>query len=175
MKEIKTIGEQVLKEIAKEVPIEKIQEKLDLINEMIEIMRCSKGVGIAAPQIGVLEQIVIIEIQENERYPNIEKMPLTIMINPKLNIIDEEKVDGYEGCLSVPGVRGVVPRYKWIQVEYLDEKGQQHTMMLDGFPAKVAQHEVDHLNGIVFLERVEDKRSFITNENYFKYILSNSH
>ncbi|MDD2212242.1 MAG: peptide deformylase [Clostridia bacterium] len=175
MIELKTIGDEVLKKIAQEVPRHEIQQKDTLINEMISIMRENVGVGIAAPQIGVSERIVVIEIEENKRYPNVEKMPLTVMINPKIKILDSEIEDGYEGCLSVPGIRGIVPRYKKIEVEYLNMNGQEERKVLENFPAKVVQHEVDHLEGMVFLERVIDKKSFITNEDYKKYILGKAH
>jgi peptide deformylase len=171
MIELRTIGDQILKEIAQEVPKNEIQQKDTLINKMISIMRENVGVGIAAPQIGVSERIVVIEIEENERYPNVEKMPLTVMINPKIKILESEIEDGYEGCLSVPGIRGIVPRYKKIEVEYLNVSGQKERKILEKFPAKVVQHEVDHLDGMVFLERVIDKKSFTTNENYKRYVL----
>ena len=173
MRGIKTIGEEILKTIAQEVDLTLIKKKRQLIEEMIKIMRANKGVGIAAPQVGAAERIVVLEIGNNERYPDAAKMPLTIMINPQISIIDGEKEDGYEGCLSVPGIRGLVPRYKKIKVEYVNQKGEVQKKELEDFPARVAQHEIDHLKGIVFLERVEDSKSFITDENYFKYILKN--
>ena len=174
MREIKTIGEEILKTMAKEVELTLIKDKMGIVDEMVKIMRANKGVGIAAPQVGVAERIVVIEIGDNERYPNVAKMPLTIMINPQIYIIDGEKEDGYEGCLSVPGIRGLVPRYKRIKVDYINEKGEAQIKELEGFPARVAQHEIDHLNGIVFIERVEDKKSFITDENYSKFILKDN-
>jgi peptide deformylase len=171
MNDLKVIGDEVLKWIAKEVPVDQIEEQAEIINKMIETMRDNIGVGIAAPQIGISDRIVVIEIQENKRYPNAKKMPLTVMINPEITIVDQEKEDGFEGCLSVPGIRAIVPRYKKIKIDYLSQNGEKEMMFLEGFPARVAQHEVDHLNGIVFLEKVIDKKSFITDENYKKYIL----
>ncbi|HBY21346.1 MAG TPA: peptide deformylase [Clostridiales bacterium] len=171
MLEVKTIGEEVLKQKAKRIFKKDIVGKKELIKEMTELMRVSKGIGIAAPQVGVSERVVIIEIEENRNYPDLKKLPLTVMINPKVTPIGKEKVEGYEGCLSVPEIRGVVARYKKILVQYLDENSELHKKEFEDLQARVVQHEVDHLAGIVFIERVQDKKTFITYENYKKYVL----
>ena len=171
MLEIKTIGEDVLKQKAKRILKKDIINKKELIKEMTDLMRESKGLGIAAPQIGVSEKIVVIEIEENPNYPNLIKLPLTVMINPKVTPIGKEKIDGYEGCLSVPEIRGVVARYKKISVEYTDENGERYIKEFEDLQARVVQHEVDHLDGIVFIERVQNPKTFITYENYKKYVL----
>jgi len=173
MLEIKTIGEEVLKQKAKRILKKDIIHKRELIRKMTDLMRESNGLGIAAPQVGVSEQIVVIEIGENPNYPNLVKLPLTVMINPEITPIGEEKSDGYEGCLSVPEIRGVVARYKKISVEYTDESGEMHTKEFEDLQARVVQHEVDHLDGIVFIERVHNPKTFITYENYKKYVLKN--
>ena len=169
MREIKHVGEKVLQQKAEIV--KDIDLKQELIQDMIKIMRENKGVGIAAPQVGISERIVVIEINKNERYPDAPSFPLTVMINPEVKYLTNEVEEGHEGCLSVPGIRGIVPRYKRVSVKYLDEFGSPKEDTLEGFPAKVVQHEVDHLEGIVFIERVKDLKTLITNENYFKYIL----
>ena len=169
MQVIKHVGEKVLQqkaEIVKDIAL-----KQELIQDMIRIMRENEGVGIAAPQVGISERVVVIEINKNERYPDAPSFPLTVMINPEVKYLTNEVEEGYEGCLSVPGIRGIVPRYKRVSVKYLDEFGSPKEGTFEDFPAKVVQHEVDHLEGIVFIERVKDLKTLITNENYFKFIL----
>lgn len=168
MREIKQIGEKILQQKAEIV--RDIGSKKELIKDMIKIMRDNKGIGIAAPQVGVSERVVVIEIDKNERYPDAAPYPFTVMINPEIEYLTDEVEEGYEGCLSVPGIRGIVPRCKYVRVKYLDESGSIKEDILESFPAKVVQHEIDHLEGIVFIERVKDLKTLITNENYFKYI-----
>ena len=171
MRTLKTVGDTVLREVAREVLRYEIGARQELINEMVKIMRENNGVGIAAPQIGISERIIVIEIEESERYPDKEKMSLTVMINPQIKILDPATNSEYEGCLSVPGIRGLVPRYNKIEVVYLNLNGQEERKILKDFSARVAQHEGDHLNGITFLERVTDPKSYMTDENYRKYLL----
>ena len=170
MREIKQIGEQILQK--KAAVVKDIDSSQELIQDMINIMRENKGVGIAASQVGVSERIIVIEVNKNERYPDAPSFPLTVMINPVVTNLSEEMEEGYEGCLSVPGIRGIVPRYKEIRVNYIDNYGNNKEDIFEGFPAKVVQHEVDHLEGIVFVERIRDLKTLITTENYFKYVLN---
>ncbi|OGO82802.1 MAG: peptide deformylase [Clostridiales bacterium GWD2_32_19] len=170
--EIKTIGDEVLKQKAKKVAKKDIASRMDFINEMKEIMhKNGKAVGIAAPQVGISEQIIVIEIKDTPTYLNTKPLPLTIMINPRVTPLTKEKADGYEGCSSAIAIMGIVPRYKKILVEYIDEKGKNHKLELEDFQARVVQHEVDHLKGIMFFERVKDTKTFITRENHRKYVL----
>lgn len=168
--EIRTIGDEVLKQKAKRIKKKDIPSRKELIKEMLEELRDkATGVGIAAPQVGFSEQIIIIEIPPDEKHPEVE-MPATIIINPKITVLDKEKENMYEGCLSVGegDIAAIVPRYKRIKVEYLNENGEEQILELEGFKARVVQHEVDHLKGIMFLERVKDLKSITTSENLKK-------
>jgi peptide deformylase len=115
----------------------------------------ANGVGIAAPQVGVSQQLMIIASRPNERYPHAPLMEPTPMINPKILSHSSEMIKDWEGCLSVPGIRGLVPRYQAVEVEYLSKDGRIERQMLTDFIARIFQHEYDHLQGKVFLERVE--------------------
>jgi peptide deformylase len=128
----------------------------DLHDTMIE----KGGVGIAAPQIGINLRIVIFGFEKNERYPNAEPVPLTILINPIIEYLGNDMEDGWEGCLSVPGLRGLVPRYESIKYSGYNENGIQFNKTVSGFHARVVQHEYDHLDGILYPQRIKDMRSF---------------
>lgn len=132
----------------------------ELIEDMFDTMRSAGGVGLAAPQIGVGLQVVIFGFERSERYPEAEPIPETILINPVITPVGEEEALGWEGCLSVPGLRGEVPRYKTIRYQGLDVAGQSIDRTVDGFHARVVQHECDHLAGLLFPMRVRDFRRF---------------
>ena len=132
----------------------------ELIEDMFDTMRSAGGVGLAAPQIGVGLQVVIFGFEQSERYPEAEPIPETILINPVITPLDEDESLGWEGCLSVPGLRGEVPRYKTIRYQGLDEAGQPVDRTVEGFHARVVQHECDHLAGLLFPMRVPDFRRF---------------
>ena len=128
-----------------------------LIDDMVETMRDAHGVGIAAPQVHVSKQIIVIEVSpENPRYPNQAAVPLTVLLNPTITEHEESTEEGWEGCLSVPDLRGLVPRWTRVKVSGLDRQGQAVEVDAKGFFARVIQHEVDHLNGKVFLDRLPD-------------------
>ena len=131
-----------------------------LIDDMNDTMNEEAGVGIAAPRIGVNLRIILFGFEENQRYPDEKTVPFTILINPEIEALSEECVDGWEGCLSIPGLRGLVPRYQRIRYRGYDEKGQLITRVAEGFHARVVQHEIDHLNGILYPERVRDMKKF---------------
>lgn len=131
-----------------------------LIGDLIDTMKAENGVGIAAPQIGINKRIIIFGFTENKRYPNKPPIPLTVLINPEVRILSNELVYGWEGCLSVPGLRGLVPRYSQIEYSGFDEKGQFVKRIVDEFHARVVQHEYDHLNGILYPQRMEDMTYF---------------
>jgi len=132
----------------------------DLIQDMLDTMEAESGAGIAAPQIGEMSRIVIFGINKNPRYPDVEPVPTTILINPEIEILDETLEDAWEGCLSVPGFRGLVPRYKSIRYTGYDQNGDLIDKEVSGFHARVVQHEVDHLDGILYPQRIKDLTNF---------------
>lgn len=129
-----------------------------LIADMHETMEAHDGAGLAAPQIGVPLQVVIFGVKRNPRYPEAEDVPYTVLINPTLTRLDDEMEEGWEGCLSVPGLRGVVPRYKRLRYQGFDAQGNPIDRTVEGFHARVVQHEVDHLYGILYPMRMTDLR-----------------
>jgi len=147
---------------------EKLQQIIDnLITTVIE----TNGVGIAAPQVSISDRLFIVASRPNLRYPNAPKMEPTAMINPRLISHSEDKVKGWEGCLSVPGIRGLVPRYRVINVEYTNREGKLERKELRDFVARIFQHEYDHLEGLVFLDRVETTTDLMTEDEYQKQII----
>ena len=135
-----------------------------LIQDMLDTMKENNGAGLAAPQIGVLKKLVVFGMEdesvENERYPDTEYVPLTILINPEIEPIGEEFIESWEGCLSIPGLRGVVPRYSKIRYKGLDPQGNLIDREVEGFHAIVVQHECDHLDGILYPMRMPDMSFF---------------
>jgi peptide deformylase len=131
-----------------------------LLKDMEDTMQEKGGVGIAAPQIGVNLRVVIFGFEKSERYPNAKPIPFTVLINPVITPLADEQEEGWEGCLSVPGLRGLVPRYKKIRYTGFDENGATIDRTVEGFHARVVQHECDHLDGILFPQRVRDMRHF---------------
>jgi peptide deformylase len=132
----------------------------DLLNDMWDTMAAENGAGLAAPQIGVMQRLVIFGYQSNPRYPEAPPVPQTVLINPIITPLDDEREDGWEGCLSVPGMRGVVPRYRKIHYRGFDQFGNSIDREAEGFHARVVQHECDHLDGILYPQRIEDMRQF---------------
>lgn len=131
-----------------------------LIADMFETMRAVDGAGLAAPQIGVDLQLVIFGFKKNNRYPDAPEVPETVLINPVLTALSEEQEEGWEGCLSVPGMRGVVPRYTQLRYTGFDQYGNKIDRTVDGFHARVVQHECDHLHGILYPMRIRDLTQF---------------
>jgi len=146
--------------------LEKAQPVVDfsklnaLLADMLDTMRDYGGIGLAAPQIGVSLRVVIFGFEDSERYPEAAPIPFTVLINPELTPLDGEKVDGAEGCLSLPGLRGVVPRWNRLRYAGYDASGQRIEREVDGFHARVVQHECDHLDGILYPMRMVDFRQF---------------
>jgi peptide deformylase len=132
----------------------------ELIEDMFDTMRSAGGVGLAAPQIGVNLQVVIFGFERSDRYPEAKPIPETILINPVITPVRGDEALGWEGCLSVPGLRGEVPRYKIVRYQGLNEVGQLIDRTVEGFHARVVQHECDHLGGLLFPMRVRDFRRF---------------
>ena len=131
-----------------------------LLNDMWDTMAAASGAGLAAPQIGVMRRVVIFGYQQNPRYPEAPPIPQTVLINPVITPLGDEREDGWEGCLSVPGMRGVVPRYRRVRYRGHDQYGEVIEREVSGFHARVVQHECDHLDGILYPQRIEDMRSF---------------
>lgn len=145
-------------------------ETQKFIDDMVETMRDAMGVGIAAPQVHVSKQIIAIEVSpQNPRYPNQAQIPLTIVVNPTIVEHGEETENGWEGCLSVPDLRGLVPRWIRVKVHGLDRQGRPVRFAAVGFLARVFQHEIDHLNGQVFLDRLPDLQTLTHLREYEKY------
>jgi len=131
-----------------------------LLGDMLDTMRHYGGIGLAAPQIGVPLRVVIFGFEASERYPEAAPIPFTVLINPELTPLADEKVDGAEGCLSLPGLRGVVPRWNRLRYSGYDAAGQRIEREVEGFHARVVQHECDHLDGILYPMRILDFRQF---------------
>lgn len=166
------LGHPILREQAK--AIEHIQDDRiqTLIDNLLATVKQANGVGIAAPQVAESYQLMIVASRPNLRYPNAPMMEPMPIINPKILAHSDETVKGWEGCLSIPGIRGNVPRYQAIELEFYDRFGKLQKMEMTDFVARIVQHECDHLNGIVFVDRVESTRDLITEKEYQKIILS---
>ena len=131
-----------------------------LLKDMWDTMAAENGAGIAAPQIGVLKRVVIFGYAHNPRYPDAPPVPPTVLVNPEITPLADTREAGWEGCLSVPGMRGIVPRFQHIRYSGFDEHGNRIEREASGFHARVVQHECDHLDGILYPFRIEDMRSF---------------
>ncbi|WP_343722763.1 peptide deformylase [Herbaspirillum seropedicae] len=131
-----------------------------LVDDMFQTMRAVNGAGLAAPQIGVDLQLVIFGFGQNQRYPDAPPVPETVLINPVLTPLSEQEEEGWEGCLSVPGMRGVVPRWSRLRYQGVDQNGEPIDRSVEGFHARVVQHECDHLQGILYPMRIRDFRRF---------------
>ena len=160
VREILKMGDPRLLRIAKPVEQFDTPEMRELIADMFETMKDANGAGLAAPQIGVDLQLVIFGFDRNERYPEAPAVPKTVLINPTITPLGDGEVDGWEGCLSVPGLRGVVPRWERIRYTGVDPQGNVIDREADGFHARVVQHEVDHLLGRLYPTRMRDFTQF---------------
>ena len=154
------MGDPLLLEVSELVDTGELKNFKQLVEDMIDTMNAANGAGLAAPQIGVLKRIVIFGFEQNARYPNAESVPFTIIVNPVIEHLDEEKEYNWEGCLSVPGMRGLVGRSKRIRYTGLDLEGSPIDRTVENFHACVVQHECDHLDGILYPMRIEDMRYF---------------
>ncbi len=141
-------------------PVENFGELKNLLVDMRDTMAHLNGAGLAAPQIGVPLRVVIFGVTANPRYPDIEPVPDTVLVNPVLTPLSDENEEGWEGCLSVPGMRGWVPRYRKLRYAGFDERGQRFERDVEGFHARVVQHEVDHLDGVLYPMRIRDMTKF---------------
>lgn len=167
VKTVLKMGDPRLFEVAKPVTAFDTPQLHELLQDMHHTMEALNGAGLAAPQIGIGLQVVIFGVTRNPRYPDAEEVPYTVLINPKLTLVDQEMEEGWEGCLSVPGMRGLVPRYKRLRYQGLDQYGKTIERSVSGFHARVVQHEYDHLQGILYPMRIRDMRNFGYNEVLF--------
>jgi peptide deformylase len=165
---ITQLGRPVLRTPSKPVriPLSKAHDRL--IDDMLVTMKKAKGVGIAAPQVDVGLRLFIVAPEPSSRYPNAPTMAPVTMINPILVKHSKKMVTDWEGCLSIPGLRGRVPRYHAIEIEFTTRDGQRMRAELTGFVARIFQHEFDHINGHVYIDRVADTRTFVTESEYRK-------
>lgn len=154
------MGDPVLLQTAQPVERFDTAELHELIQDMQDTMTYLNGAGLAAPQIGVSLQVVIFGFAQNPRYPRAEEVPFTVLINPRLTPLSDEQEDDWEGCLSVPGMRGMVPRFARLRYHGVDQYGKTIDRRVSGFHARVVQHECDHLQGILYPMRIKDFRLF---------------
>jgi peptide deformylase len=151
------------------LPVNKFgtEELKNLLQDMRDTMAHLDGAGLAAPQIGVGLRVVIFGVTANPRYPDVEEVPQTVLINPEITPLTAEEEEAWEGCLSVPGMRGVVPRWQRVRYQGFDEKGEPFSREVAGFHARVVQHECDHLDGVLYPMRIRDFTRFGFNEALF--------
>lgn len=160
IKEVLRIGHPVLQQIATAITVFDSPELHELVQDMMDTMAAENGAGLAAPQIGISQRVVIFGFEFNERYPDVEAIPLTVLVNPQIIITDDTLEPGWEGCLSIPAMRGLVPRYHAIRYQGFDAFGNLIDRQVSGFHARVVQHECDHLDGILYPQRIEDLTQF---------------
>ncbi len=170
---VREVGDPILNKISDEVDINNINnEILDIIEDLRATLEDGIGLGIAAPQIGINKRIIVVGAKKEDiKYNNAEDIPQTAMINPKWQKLSDETDIQFEGCLSVPSISGKVERYKNIRLEYYNENGDKIERELNGFFARLIQHECDHLDGFTLLNKVSEKDGFSTKENIKKYKL----
>ena len=159
-REVLKMGDPRLLQVAEPLTAFGTHELDALIEDMLDTMDEYDGAGLAAPQIGVSKRVVIFGVEHNPRYPDAETVPMTVLINPEITPLTGDMEGGWEGCLSVPGMRGLVERYASIRYRGRDARGQPIERVVDGFHARVVQHECDHLDGILYPTRIRDLRYF---------------
>lgn len=154
------MGDPRLLRVARRIERFGTPELQELVTDMLDTMHHLNGAGLAAPQIGVDRQVVIFEITQNPRYPEVDPIPLTVLVNPELEYLSDEQQEDWEGCLSLPGLRGRVPRHASVRYRGYDIAGLEIDRTVDGFHARVVQHETDHLQGILYPMRMRDLSNF---------------
>jgi peptide deformylase len=167
IREVLKMGDPRLLAVAEPVLEFGTPELRQLLADMQDTMRHLKGAGLAAPQIGVGLRVVIFGFEDNPRYPDADSVPFTVLINPVLTPLSLDQDEGWEGCLSVPGMRGLVPRFRELRYTGFDAAGQPLDRTVQDFHARVVQHEVDHLDGILYPRRIRDLTQFGFNEALF--------
>ena len=171
VREILHVGNPLLRERSRELTLDELARPAtqQLIDDLIDTMHAANGAGIAAPQVGELVRIATIEVGDNPRYPYKPRIPLTVLVNPVIEPLDDETVEINEGCLSVPNLRGNVMRHVNVRVRWWDRDGAEHDEVRRGLTAGTFQHECDHLDGLLFLDRVHDTRSLTTWEQFERF------
>jgi len=164
IRKIATVGHPVLRSATSELGHDELASPKwqGFIDDLIETMRDANGAGLAAPQVYESVRVCVLEVGDNPRYPYKPKIPLTVLVNPRLTVLSDETFDNYEGCLSVPNLRGVVPRACEVRVQAWDRMGNSLDYIARGITAGTYQHEVDHLDGLLFLDRVRDTKTLTT-------------
>lgn len=160
VKDVLKMGHPILQQVAEPVIAFNTPELELVIQDMYDTMAALDGAGLAAPQIGIAQRIVIFWVEDNPRYPDVEPVPNTVLINPKIKFLDDNVESGWEGCLSVPGMRGMVSRNTYIRYSGFDQYGNSIERLASDFHARVVQHEVDHLDGILYPHRMTDMTQF---------------
>jgi len=168
LRQIAQLGHPVLREPATPVRDFTDPALASLVEDLLVTLAGSGGVGIAAPQVYVPLRVIVVASRPNARYPHAPRMDPLVLVNPELVWSSQEKEDGWEGCLSIPGIRGLVPRAAGVKVGYRTADGETRTLELEGFPARIFQHELDHLDGVVFLDRIENNRNLISDQEYLR-------
>ena len=165
------LGNPVLRNGTEALPLDQLSSPAiqKLIDDMIETMKEYDGVGLAAVQVHEPKKIAVLEVTDNPRYPNKPRVPLCVLVNPKITPLSEEIEEDWEGCLSIIDLRGKVPRYKGVRVEARDRNGNELDFVASGFHARVIQHEWDHLHGKVFLDRMRDLSSLTHLQEFARY------
>lgn len=171
LRKIIELGHPTLRQVAEPIADVKSDRIQTLCDRLLVMVRESNGVGIAAPQVGESVRLFIVASRPNLRYPNAPTMDPIALINPRLVAHSQDTEKGWEGCLSVPGVRGLVPRYQAIEVEYTGRDGKLYQQTLTDFVARIFQHELDHLDGTVFLDRVETTRDLMTEQEFQRQVI----
>jgi len=174
IRRILRMGHPVLREAARPLELDEIgsEQLQDLIDDMADTLQDYGGIGLAAPQIGESIRLAIIEIEGGlTRYGELEAMPLTVFLNPEIEVLDPAARGYWEGCLSIPGLRGFVERPQHIKISYLSDQGEEKELELQGFSATVFQHEFDHLDGTLFIDRITDTRLLAFEREFERYLL----
>ncbi|MDX2231212.1 MAG: peptide deformylase [Leptolyngbyaceae cyanobacterium bins.349] len=171
LRKIIELGHPTLRQVAEPIADVKSDRIQTLCDRLLVMVREANGVGIAAPQVGESVRLFIVASRPNLRYPNAPTMAPMALINPRLVAHSQDTAKGWEGCLSVPGLRGLVPRYQAIEVEYTGRDGKLYQQTLTDFVARIFQHELDHLDGTVFLDRVETTRDLMTEQEFQRQVI----
>ena len=169
--EVIKMGNPLLRKVSQAVEPKEITSPdfQKFLADLVETMRAESGAGIAAIQVGALKRVFAMEMKKNDRYPDKGSFSLTTVINPEIEPLSSEEVEGWEGCLSIPGIRGRLKRYKKVKLSGYDSNGEKFERVLDDFSAIVAQHELDHLNGILLIDRMPNMKTLTFQEEYDKY------
>jgi peptide deformylase len=171
VRKVVSVGDPILRRPAPEMSIDELRlpETQGLIDDLIDTRRAANGAGLAATQIGAPKRVAVVEVDEHTRYPYKPLVPLTVIVNPVVDALSDERLLINEGCLSVPDLRADVPRFLEVRVRYTDREGAPHELIARGLTAGTFQHETDHLDGILFLDRVIDSTSFSTWEQFERH------